>query len=79
MSDLVGNPDDRFSHDKAHMVYVNAVITLKLEQRNVTIEHCFIKEQNEWQTAKTLIRWEQDNSPTSNSPTRYFKTIHNRF
>ena len=24
MSDLVGNPEDRFSHDEAHMYAVNA-------------------------------------------------------
>ena len=39
MSDLVGNPEDRFSHNEAHLrcVYSSLQILLPLEVSNTTI------------------------------------------
>ena len=33
MSDLVGNPEDRFSHNEAHMIYKHNILDNKLQKR----------------------------------------------
>ena len=39
MSDLVGNPEDRFSHNEAHMLYV---VMLILSVYTVTAQKCIL-------------------------------------
>ena len=40
MSDLVGNPEDRFSHDEAHIIFNSGLITLADLRTNFSAIDC---------------------------------------
>ena len=44
VSDLVGNPEDRFSHNEGHLLFF------------ITLPHCFYRVQRMWRIVVTLLR-----------------------
>ena len=57
MWDLVGNPEDRFSHNEAHLLYIAVKVADKM-QKEVTAKRSLVD------TLQSKVRWLEDQIDT---------------